>query len=300
MANLESKLIYDNTQLWDRWESNPQARGIIDRLQSGKPVRFFGPCAIQTQGQVRSILEVTAAYSDGIRLPDKKPRTRPVRPDGTQQFLGIGHKEATSIYRTVAEDYPHLAIGAETMSQSDIRRLAATGLLGFAWSGSRTQEQESLQELGRAAKKTNTLMMIKNPLTSDHEMYLGMMENWIIGAQNSVPFVACIRGESPSVEEKARWRNKPNIDLIDALVTAFPSLPVIIDPSHMVKDPKDDEVLKSKRLETVVDLIRESLDHGAKGYMVEVHHPDYKSWTDPGENVYDLMNLLDKHNLISD
>lgn len=297
MANLESKLVSDNIKLWNNWEFASQAQSVINRLKNGKIIRLIGPCAAQTEEQALSILEVTAYYSDGIRLPDKKPRTRPVKPDGTPQFLGIGHEGAKSIYQTIATTYPHLAIGSETMSEADARLLAATGLLGFAWSGSRTQEQETLQGLGRAAKATNTLMMIKNPLTSDYEMYLGMMENWIIGAQYSIPFMACIRGASPVPEDKERWRNRPNIDLLDVLVADFPGLPIIIDPSHMVKAPKD-ELSKSKRLETVVDLIRAGLDHGAKGYMVEVYHPDYPSWTDPGENVFDLMDKLDKYGLV--
>lgn len=308
MANLESKLISDSAQLWGTWESNPQSRGIVDRLKSGKPVRLIGPCAAQTKDQVLSILEVTASHSDGVRLPDKKPRTRPVRPDGSVNFTGIGHGEVLSIYRTIGAKYPRLAIGAETMSGADVHLLAAAGILGFAWSGSRTQEQETLRELGSAASETNTLMMIKNPLTPDQEMYLGMMENWILGpigienwtinSKGTIPFMACIRGESPTTtEDKAIWRNTPNINLIDVLARSFPSLPIIIDPSHMVKAPID-EMSKAKRLRLVVDLIRTGLDHGAKGYMVEVHHPNHRSLTDPGENVYELMNELDRYNLI--
>lgn len=298
MSNLESKLITDNMQLWEGWKPTSQAERSVDRLKSGQPVRLIGPCAAQSKEQVLAILAVTASHSDGLRLPDKKPRTRPVKPDGTRQFLGIGHSEVLSIYRTVAEKYPHLAIGAETMSEADVSLLSKTGLLGFAWSGSRTQEQETLQDLGRAAEETNTLMMIKNPLVSDQEMYLGMMENWILGSSGRVPLVACVRGGAPlSSAEREVWRNTPNFDLIDALIKSFPALPIIVDPSHMVKAPRD-EVSKSERLNTVVNLICRGLDHGARGYMVEVHHPDYPSWTDPGENVYDLMDKLDKHGLV--
>lgn len=299
MANLESKLISDNTRLWNTWKPMPQAQGIADRLRSGKLVRFIGPCALQSEEQALAIAEVIAPYSDGIRLPDKKPRTRPVTKDGRDLFFGIGHDRAIPIYQAVTERYQHLAIGAETMSGADIRRLAATGLLGFAWSGSRTQEQESLQGLGRAAQTTNTLMMVKNPLAPDAEMFLGMLENGIIGARNKIPFMVCIRGEVPVLtSDKELWRNRPNFELLDSLVESFPDLPVIVDVSHMVKAPKD-ELSEAKRLRTVGDLLQEAVNRGARGYLVEVHHPDHRSMTDPGENVYNLMNLLGKRCLIA-
>lgn len=298
MSKLESKLITDNTKLWETWLPNSQSAPLVERVRSGRPVRIIGPCAVQTSQQVEAILAVTASHSDGVRLPDKKPRTRPVKPDGTAVFLGIGHKQALQIYTTVQQDHPNLPICVETMSEADINTLAAAGILGLAWSGSRTQEQESLHNLGQAANAVNIPMMIKNPLAPDDDLFLGMMENWLLGASLAVPLLTCVRGNtSYTAEQKRQWRNPPNIDLVSRLRQSFPGLPIILDPSHMVKPPTTSNEAVN-RLNTVVQLIKQGMEAGATGYMTEVHHPDHPSWTDPGENVFELMNQLDKNNLL--
>ena len=190
MSTLESTLITNSIKLWGSWQPNANSLPITNRLKAGQIVRVLGPCSTQSKEQMLAIAEVTAPHSDGLRGPDKKPRTRPVKPDGTPLFHGIGHTASKPIYESVTRRHPNLSLGVETMSEGDVQALA--GLIGLAWSGSRTQEQESLQELGAAALQAKMLMMIKNPLTPDHEFYLGMMENWIIGAGYAIPFMACV------------------------------------------------------------------------------------------------------------
>jgi chorismate mutase len=296
MPTLDSKLITDTTQLWSDWVPNSDSLSLTNRLKSGKTLRVIGPCAAQTEEQMLAIAAIVAPKTDALRAPDKKPRTRPVKPDGSPVFHGIGHEKSKPIFETLRHAHPTLVIAAETMTDADV--IALTGLIGLAWSGSRTQEQESLQNLGAAARIANLPMMIKNPLTPDPEFYLGMMENWILGAGIALPLIACVRGETPfTPEDKAIWRNRPNLKLVDELRHAFPRLPIIIDPSHMVKSPKTGEE-KEERLNTVVDLVRRGIDRGASGFMVEVHHPDHPSLTDPGENVFELMDRLDKYGLL--
>lgn len=286
MTRLESNII--STMLQDtmhvRWPDNPNGgQEMLRLLQSLQPIKVMGPCALQSLAQVRAILGDIGQVADVIRAPDKKPRTRPVNPRGELLFHGIGHEAALPIYQEMRKK--GVLIASEVMGGNDVDVLS--GVLGLPWVGSRNTDQENIREIGAAAAKAQTPLMVKNPLVNHIETYLGMLENAILGSGSQVPVIACIRGLHPTTsEESSLWRNTPNLDWIDHLVQAFPGIHVILDSSHMVhkNDPHP--------LETQTKLIDEALGRGARGFMVEVNHPGHPSVTDPGVNAADLVNVI--------
>jgi 3-deoxy-D-arabino-heptulosonate 7-phosphate (DAHP) synthase len=290
MSAPESQLITDNSQLWKRPEAEVrQPNPIVARIQAGQLVRIMGPCSLMSVEQLEAILEVIEGNVDGVRAPGKKPRTRPVSPQGERLFEGIGLREAKRVYRRIVLRHPQLLFASEVMSGKDLKALQQW--LALPWIGSRTQEQETCRDIGKAAAEAQLPVMVKNPLVADLELMMGMIENTIIGAESAIPVMLCLRGTIPTEGTDTNvWRNKDNIDWIPALKRAFPNLPIILDPSHMLKK-------NALTPRNVVDLVKKGVDLGANGFIIELHTPKFPSITDPGTHAEETLDLLVRENL---
>jgi chorismate mutase len=290
MPTLESAVISANTQLWKPENYPFDQRRVMERLAASELLRIFGPCSLTSTEQLVDMLAIIADYVDLMRGNGKKPRTRPFSPLGKLLFEGIGMEAAAKIFAEVIQQYPQVLFAAEIMSGRDLKAIAQ--YLGLDWGGSRTQEQESLRSIGAGSAEAGLPLMIKNPLTNNPELMLGMMENAILGSNMTVPILLCLRGFDPTTnEEKKLWRNVPNLDLIPGIKKAFPDLPIIIDPSHMF-------LKQNLTPKSVAELVRQGKDLGANGYIIELHTPKHPSITDPGTDASETLEELDKRNLL--
>lgn len=289
MPALESQLILENTHLWQKESISSRDNPVIQRIGSGELLRIMGPCALQSTEQVEDMLHIIGHDADVVRAPGKKPRTRPVSPKGERMFEGIGLDKAKAIYHEIMSRFPQTVFASEVMSGSDIITLGES--IGLGWIGSRTQQQETCRDVGTAAQQLELPIMIKNPMSADLELFLGMIENTILGSENTVPLLICLRGTVPvNDEQRSEWRNVPNLHWLPILLEAFPQLPIIIDPSHMLKK-------NTLTPEKIGDIVSQAKDQGARGYIIEVNTPAHPSLTDPGVNAEEMMNVLAQKNL---
>lgn len=291
MNILESALIDQNTRLWQQPNAGlSRPNGLVSRVQSEELLRIMGPCSLESVEQIETMLRVLGNQVDAVRAPGKKPRTRPVSPNGELLFEGIGLSQTAVILDELLATHPQLMFASETMSGTDLLTLHSR--LGLAWIGSRTQQQETCRDIGESANTAQIPVMIKNPLSPDLELFLGMIENTILGSKNAIPLLLCLRGRAPvTTSERHEWRYVPNLEWLPILTEAFPQLPVLIDPSHMLLKP-------DLTPENVADLIEQAVDAGAKGYVVELNTPQHPSQTDPGTDAEKTLNVLTQRKLI--
>lgn len=289
-AALTSKLMSDTMRYWEPGQFPLAKNTIAERYAAGKLIRIFGPCSLISVPQILDMLAIISKYVDLMRAPGDKPRTRPVKPTGELEFDGIGSAAAGRIYAEVVREFPQLLFASEIMVAEVLKLIHHQ--LGLVWVGSRSQEKRTNQEIGAAAAEYKLPVMIKNPMVPDLQMYLGMIENVILGSGGKVPVMACLRGISAvGTDMEGKARNIPNYEWIKLLKQEFPQMPIIIDPSHMPNKADLTPVV-------VAETVRIAVAEGADGYMVELNTPDYPSKTDPGTSAVKTLEEFEKRGLL--
>lgn len=299
MSKIKSELITQNTKIWNKPNENPKIELIRAQLQSDI-LRILGPCALQDETQATKLLAILSGNADLLRAPVLKPRTNRFNADGNMGYTGIGIEQGLEIYKHLNEQNTGVGIATEVMSAQHLRSLGSE--IELAWIGSRTQDQYLLESIGEAAVEMQVPIMIKNAMIPDLEFDIGRINNVIWGINQAskklnlppVPVMVCLRGTNPG-HLQSNYRNIPNWEAIDALKDAFPGLPIIIDPSHILKK---NVMSPQSVLELLINAFNRPSGHKPNGYIVEVHHTEHPSVTDPGVEVNALLELLAQTNLL--
>jgi chorismate mutase len=138
-----------------------------------------------------------------------------------------------------------------------------------------------VQEIADVVKGTDMVVMIKNPVNPDAQLWMGAIERiHQAGIRN---IVAIHRGFTPFVETK--YRNYPNWKTVIELKRLMPNLPIICDPSHIA----------GKR-EFLFEISQKAFDMGMDGLMLESHIDPSCALSDAAQQLTpaDLAKLLDR------
>lgn len=297
MAEIESVLVSDNVAVWGKDGAGGKTERLQYCLKCGI-LRVVGPCSLQSNEQILAILSsFPKGDVDLVRAPIFKPRTnRFDAKTGREKFSGIGNDEGVGIYKNMTDAFPEIGIAAEVMNGNQLKSIAR--YLSLAWVGSRTQDQYLLEDIGKAATWAQLPIMLKNAMIPDVGFDVGRLNNLIYGINEAaqelemepVPVIFCLRGNYPNHD--SNYRNEPNWEMLQILKSAFPDLPIVIDPSHILKK-------ENMNTQNILEVLLAAFEAGGvkpSGYMIEVYHPDYPSVTDPGVDVYELMGLLTSMN----
>lgn len=221
---------------------------------AGRPLIVAGPCSAESEDQVRRTAAALAAQ--GIRIFRAglwKPRTRP------HQFEGVGETGLPWLARVRVET--GMLVATEVASAAHVAAVRAHGL-DLVWIGARTTASPfAVQELAAALAGSNLPVLVKNPVNSDLELWLGALERLChLGC--------CRRGASHrgfTTYGDTRYRNHPQWEIPMELRRRQPQLPILSDPSH---------IAGSRDL--LLELTQEALDLEFDGAMIETHlDPDH-------------------------
>jgi len=138
-----------------------------------------------------------------------------------------------------------------------------------------------VQEIADVVKGTNAVVMVKNPVNPDVQLWIGAIER--IHQAGIKNIVAIHRGFSPFSETK--YRNYPNWQTVIELRQSLPNLPIICDPSHIA----------GKR-EYLYEISQKAFDMGMEGLMIESHIDPSCALSDAAQQLTpaDLSKLLDR------
>ena len=208
-------------------------------------VLMAGPCAVESEAQLRSIASRLAA--SGVRVLRGgafKPRTSPY------DFQGLG-VDGYRILRRVADEFG-LRVVSEVLSEKSVE--AAVECVDLLQVGSRNMQNFALlKELAQVDQP----VLLKRGMSASYDELLSAAEYLLSGGNGAV--VLCERGIRTF---ETRTRNTLDISAVPVL-KSLTHLPVIVDPSHA-----------AGRADIVPDLARASVAAGADGLLVEVHdHP---------------------------
>lgn len=239
------------------------------------PLLISGPCSLETEQQTLETAKLLAkdprvfVYRGGVW----KPRTRP----GSFEGVGsIGLKWLQMVKKETG-----LPVGTEVANAQHTEEALKAGL-DVVWIGARsTASPFVVQEIADVVKGSNTVVMVKNPVNPDVQLWVGAIERiYQAGIKN---IVAIHRGFTPFSD--TIYRNYPNWKTVIELRRVMPNLPIICDPSHIA----------GKR-ELLFEISQKAFDMGMEGLMLESHIDPSCALSDAAQQVTpaDLAKLLDK------
>ena len=243
--------------------------------QVNNPLIIAGPCSLETEEQAMSTAKLLAkdhrvfVYRGGVW----KPRTRP----GSFEGVGsIGLK-----WLQMVREETGMPVGTEVANAQHTEEALKAGL-DVLWIGARsTASPFVVQEIADVVRGTDAVVMVKNPVNPDVQLWLGAFERLSqAGIKN---MVAIHRGFTPFRETD--YRNYPNWKTVIELRRLMPNLPIICDPSH----------IGGKR-EYLFDISQKSFDMGLDGLMIESHIDPSCALSDKEQQLTpaDLAKLLDR------
>jgi chorismate mutase len=236
--------------------------------QINNPLIIAGPCSLETEEQAMDTARQLAkdhrifVYRGGVW----KPRTRP----GSFEGIGsIGLK-----WLQMVREETGMPVGTEVANAQHAEEALKAGL-DVLWIGARsTASPFVVQEIADVVKGTDAVVMVKNPVNPDVQLWVGAFERLSqAGIKN---MVAIHRGFTPFRETE--YRNYPNWKTVIELRRIMPNLPIICDPSH----------IGGKR-EYLFDISQKAFDMGMEGLMIESHRDPSCALSDA-----DLAKLLDR------
>jgi chorismate mutase len=243
--------------------------------QINNPLLIAGPCSLESEEQALETARMLAKdhrifiYRGGVW----KPRTRP----GSFEGIGsIGLK-----WLQMVREETGFPVGTEVANAQHTEEALKAGL-DVLWIGARsTASPFVVQEIADVVKGTDAVVMVKNPVNPDVQLWIGAFERLSqAGIKN---LVAIHRGFTPFRESE--YRNYPNWKTVIELRRLMPNLPIICDPSH----------IGGKR-EYLFDISQKAFDMGLDGLMIESHRDPSCALSDKEQQLTpsDLFKLLDR------
>lgn len=239
------------------------------------PLLISGPCSLETEEQTLETAKMLAkdprvfVFRGGVW----KPRTRP------GSFEGVGSIGLKWLQQVKEET--GLPVGTEVANAQHTEEALKAGL-DVLWIGARsTASPFVVQEIADIVKGSNAVVMVKNPVNPDVQLWMGAVER--IHQAGIKNIVAIHRGFTPFRETK--YRNYPNWKTVIELKRLMPNLPIICDPSHIAGNR-----------EYLYEISQKAFDMGMEGLMLESHRDPSCALSDATQQLTpaDLGKLLDK------
>jgi chorismate mutase len=223
-----------------------------------------GPCSAESRDQVletgRQIAEIpqVKAFRAGIW----KPRTRP------GSFEGVGEEGLKWMQEVRAET--GLLLATEVAYPAHVEKCLQHEI-DILWIGARTTSNPfSVQEIASSLQGTNPIVLVKNPINPDMDMWIGAIERLYKAGIRRIG--AIHRGFYPF--EKTKLRNIPKWEIVIELKRIFPQLSILCDPSHISGSPA-----------YIEDISQKALDLNYNGLMIESHINPIEAKSDAAQQV---------------
>ena len=236
----------------------------LEAMQLGHPLTIAGPCSAETEEQVLATAHaLTGGRVTVFRAGVWKPRTKP------GNFEGVGEAALPWLQRVKAET--GLEPFIEVATPKHLEKALQYGIR-MLWIGARTSANPfAVQELAEALRGVkDVIVMIKNPVNPDLALWIGTVERI---ARAGIKNLGVIH-RGFSVYNKSPYRNKPKWQIPIQFRQQYPSIPMIIDPSHICG-----------RRDCIYDIAQMALDLQYDGVMIESHINPDGAWSDAKQQV---------------
>ena len=219
-------------------------------MKFNKPLIIAGPCSAESEEQVLVTAKALAATGkvDVFRAGVWKPRTKP------NTFEGVGVEALPWLVE--ARKQTGLPLAIEVANTNHVES-AMKHDIDIFWVGARTTSNPfSMQEVAEALRGTNKMVYVKNPTSSDLELWCGGVERLQACGVKNLGLIH--RGFSGY--GTGDLRNAPMWHLALEMRRRMPELPIICDPSHICGSR-----------DYIKDISQQAADLDYDGFMIESH-----------------------------
>lgn len=228
-----------------------------------RPFVIAGPCSAETEEQVMTTARQLADKGCHMfRAGVWKPRTKP------GGFEGNGEKALPWMQEVKKETGMLTATEVATPEHVE---LALKYGIDILWVGARTSANPfAMQALADSLKGYEGVVLVKNPVNPDLELWIGAMERL---NQAGVKHLGAIHRGFSSYDKKI-YRNLPMWQIPIELHRRIPDLPIVNDPSHI-----------GGRRDLIAPLCQQAMDLGFDGLIIESHCNPDEAWSDAKQQV---------------
>ena len=232
-------------------------------MNLGHPLTIAGPCSAESKEQLLKIAnQLKDTRVTVFRAGVWKPRTRP------GSFEGIGAMALPWLQEVKKQTGLLVAIEVATANHV---KLALEHDIDILWIGARTTANPfAVQEIADALKNSDKIILIKNPVNPDLELWIGAVERLYKAGITKLGVIH--RGFS--TYKKTEYRNSPKWQIPIDFKFKFPSIPMINDPSHICG-----------RRDCIENVSQTALDLQFDGLMIETHHNPDEAWSDAKQQI---------------
>lgn len=238
-----------------------------------KPLIIGGPCSAESEKQMLETAEgIDADKVQIFRAGIWKPRTKP------NSFEGVG-AIGLKWLKKVKDEFG-FKIATEVANTNHVK-LALEHDVDILWIGARsTTNPFTVQEIAEALKDTDKIVLVKNPVNPDLDLWMGAVER--LQAQNIQNIGAIHRGFS--TYKKNKYRNNPQWQIALDFMNKMPDIPILCDPSHI-----------SGNREILFEVAQQAFNFEYDGLMVETHCSPDDAWSDAEQQITPqrLSEILD-------
>ena len=228
------------------------------------PLIIAGPCSAESEQQVLETAKAIKANNNStiFRCGIWKPRTRP------NSFEGIGNVGLDWLIRVKKET--GMLVATEVATASHVEAAIEMGI-DLLWIGARTTTNPfSVSEIAEALKGINIPVLVKNPVNPDLQLWIGALERV---ANAGITRVGAIH-RGFNTYGKKQYKNAPLWEIPIELKRSFPSLPIIIDPSHL-----------GGSRDLLLEISQKALDLNMDGLMIETHNNPNAALSDAAQQI---------------
>lgn len=222
----------------------------MESMKFNKPLIIAGPCSAESEEQVLVTAKALAATGkvDVFRAGVWKPRTKP------NTFEGVGVEALPWLVE--ARKQTGLPLAIEVANTNHVES-ALKHDIDIFWVGARTTSNPfSMQEVAEALRGTDKMVYVKNPTSSDLELWCGGVERLQACGVKNLGLIH--RGFSGY--GTGDLRNAPMWHLALEMRRRMPELPIICDPSHICGSR-----------DYIKDISQQAADLDYDGFMIESH-----------------------------
>ena len=239
-----------------------------------KPLAIAGPCSAESEKQMMEIAGLLDQnYVQVFRAGIWKPRTKP------NCFEGVG-AIGLNWLKKVKDEFG-FKIATEVATANHVK-LALEYDVDYLWIGARsTVNPFTVQEIAEALRDTKKVVLVKNPVNPDLELWMGAIER--LQQQNIKNLGAIHRGFS--TYKKTKYRNNPQWQIALDFMDKMPEIPMICDPSHICGNR-----------EGIFEVAQQAYNFEYDGLMIESHHQPDEAWSDAKQQITPerLLEILQK------
>ncbi|MGI9525659.1 MAG: chorismate mutase [Weeksellaceae bacterium] len=226
------------------------------------PLMIAGPCSAESELQMMTIAEQMPKSVEVFRAGIWKPRTKP------NSFEGVG-AIGLNWLKKVGDEFG-IKTTTEVATANHVK-LALEYDIDILWIGARTTVNPfQVQEIAEALRDTDKIVLVKNPINPDLELWIGALER--LNQQGIQNLGVIHRGFS--TYKKDKYRNQPQWQIALDFRNRFPNIPIIGDPSHIAGNR-----------DLIEEVSQKAFNFGFDGLMVETHHNPDEAWSDAKQQI---------------